>query len=99
MKSKIKQKATKHLQELVEIFDNMHDKMTEYMQTGNVKLLQFLTQETITNCSNSIQNEDSLEIDEKIKAKIYTRLVREYRRSLENQQRQMLLDQRAREIE
>ena len=39
MKTKIKQKATKHLQELVDIFDSMNDKMTEYMDSGNLKLL------------------------------------------------------------
>ena len=35
-------------------------------------------------CSNSVNNEKSSEVvDEKIKAKILTRLVREYRRSIQ----------------
>jgi len=52
---------------------------------GKNEFLQFLSQQTIANLSNSIQNEDSIDIDEKLKAKIFTRLVREYRRSLEHQ--------------
>jgi hypothetical protein len=51
------------------------------------------------NCSNSLQNEESFEIDEQLKAKIFTRLVREYRRSLEHQQRMMVQEQKEREIE
>jgi hypothetical protein len=42
-------------------------------------------------CSNCVNNEKISElIDEQIKAKILTRLVREYRRSIQFQQSQMI---------
>ena len=61
--------------------------------------LQFLSQETIVNCSNSLQNEDSFTIDEKLKAKIFTRLIREYRRSLEYKQRLQVQEHQEQKIE
>ena len=50
-------------------------------------------------CSNCIQNDQRIDIDEQLKAKIFSRLVREYRRSLEHQKSQMIKDQKEREIE
>jgi len=85
MKARIKAKVNKELVDLVTLFDEMYERMNTHQEMGKEQFLQFLSQQTIANCSNSIQQEDSIEIDEKIKAKIFTRLVREYRRSLEHQ--------------
>lgn len=82
MRGKVKDKAYKQIYELIDIMDQMNDKMKAYDMDQKEKL-QFLSQETIVNCSNSLQNEESFHIDEKLKAKIFTRLIREYRRSLE----------------
>ena len=86
MRGKVRDKAYKQIYELIDIMDQMNDKMKAY-DIDQKENLQFLSQETIVNCSNSLQNEDSFTIDEKLKAKIFTRLIREYRRSLEYKQR------------
>lgn len=61
--------------------------------------IQYLTQQTINKCSNVLGTKNGIEIDEKIKARIYSRLVREYRRTLEFHQQLMIAEQKNREIE
>ena len=88
MKQKLKAKLNKHLESLVTVFDQIASEDTYFLQ-----------QTTITQCSNAIQAEQSSIFDEQIKAKVLSRLVREYRRSLEQAKLQKQQEEREARIE
>ena len=101
MRKKILKQTHKQLVQMIEIFDEMnaHNSSIDTQEKMTNPAFQYLSQQTITNCSNIISNNQEFGIDEKIKAKMLSRLVREYRRSLEQKQRLMVAEQKEREIE
>ena len=99
MKKKIQVQANKAVKELTDVFDRMHEHMVAMENAGRHDQVQFLNQQTIMNCSNMVSNQDMFEVEEKAKAKLLTRLVREYRRTIEHQQKAMVAEQNDRKIE
>ena len=98
-KGKLKNKIVKQINELIAVFDDMYVEMNEMVNKNNSEdNLQFLSEETIVNCSQSL-NTNSYELDEKLKAKVFARLLREYGRSVGHNQRSMIQEQKTRKIE
>lgn len=98
-KGKLKNKIVKQINELITVFDDMYVEMNEMVNNNHSEdNLQFLSEETIVNCSQSL-NTNSYELDEKLKAKVFARLLREYGRSVGHNQRSMIQEQKTRKIE
>lgn len=78
---------------MVEILDRLHASNTQAQERGHLGDLSFLNQQTIKICGNCINGDQKEEIhelvDEQLKTKIAARLLREYRRVLENQKEKM----------
>lgn len=79
MSKKLTAKANKIAGELIDIFDVMN----QSNQGPNEDERKYLTQEIIEMCMAAVDQCNVLGIDEKVKAKLLSRLIREYRRSLE----------------
>lgn len=54
MRFKIKLKGNKHLGKIIDKFDELNRKMVTYLENDEKDKLQFLSQQTIMNCSNAI---------------------------------------------